>query len=206
MSGTTPNRKVPYALPGDAMVDWPSTAKALADLLDKVVIPQNSLTNATTVPSYPLGFSVMNLGTAGAQSGGWPRGLSSMVFTFKPGSDRALQIWAANNTNSPQVLMRNGQTTVWSAWRPVIDVGLAQAMFVGRWTFPASSAYASQQIQFPAGRFSTPPNVVASGATRDCFISATSITVDGFSLNIGPVDGAPATERTVSFHAIETAF
>lgn len=143
--------------------------------------------------NYPDGLSVLFLTGSEATAGGWDfGGKMGVVRTFCLGAD-AHQTWMRIHTVGviPEVWVRSGDATAWSAWRKVAFINDLPTTVVATGghtlaTIVGAGGGANVSVSFPAGRFSAAPRVTMSPTNSSRLnVSASSITSTGF---IGRID------------------
>lgn len=134
-----------------------------------------SFTQSTAFTSYPQGTSRIYYTSANSTS--WDfSGEDGEVMTFVDGSDFARQTFTQHEGGSalPGVWVRTANSANgWTDWRKAVfedrtnnDVGLPTAMASGTVTItPVADTPTSLGISFPAGRFSSAPNVQVTART-----------------------------------------
>lgn len=205
MAGQTSIRKLPFAQAGEPLQQFPAVSQSLAEALDSTLFPPAAgKTPNDSFASYPLGISVLGLTSAVVTAGGWPAGSWQLVTIRRANNDQAAQfLCESTSTGRAEVRYRSGTVAGWSPWFQVVSKDTARGMHAGEYTFTASAALQSRTITFPAGTFQTKPFVVVSGANRDAIFTASAPTKDGFTANVGPLDGAGSVTRRVTWIAVE---
>jgi hypothetical protein len=199
----TTSKGLPYPA-ATAPPNVPADLAALAEDLDftKILLLPASLGTTSLLSAYPLGVSLISLSTAEAGAGGWPSGASGHVLTIKPTTTRAAQ-WFFRNTAAAQSYYRNlvadpGPHTPW------IGGAGHYGSYVGTVVLNTSTnPTAAVVLNWPVGRFSVAPRVVA-GSNSTLWMpsatpSATNVTVIGRNVTGTTGGSAP----TVYLHAIQ---
>lgn len=171
------SKGLPYPA-ATAAPNVPADLQALAQSLDFSLIPL--LTPAqipsvnTLLSAYPLGISMVRLLTADATAGGWPGGVSGQVLTVKPATDRAAQLYYRNSTVTVQAFYRQlvadpGPHTPWAG------ASSSYSQYVNQFTLSgATNPTAAKVVTYPAGRFTTPPNVTVSSSNLNWHVGAST--------------------------------
>lgn len=190
MPGNTPILEIPTPLGGDDVRSGDDVLRSAFATVESAMIVGSDTRPAADLPErYPKCTSLMQVSSDYSVSGGWGYGSGSVLTTRRASGDVAWQYYQGGSLASgPTLRFRIGSSTGWSAWQRIIAPGLAKAEASGVVTAQitaATSTHASIAVQFPAGRFSQPPDVLVSlrqtPATTTFWVMAESITADGFT-------------------------
>lgn len=162
--GTT-TKGLPYPAGTDPVTQGDDAIKALADALDFTKLQQltvGAFTPATPLETYPLGLSVLSIGSADAPS--WPSGTTSHLLTVKTNTARCAQFLFTNlggaNSTSSRVYYRQMQPTGGTGNTPWVLLSPWTGLF--SLTDIAGGAAGTVAVTFPVSEFSAAPLVTAT--------------------------------------------
>lgn len=189
MPGNTPILEWPTVLGGDEVRNGDDTLRsAFAAIEASIVVGSGTRSKADLPELYPKCTSLMQLSTDGAANGGWDYGSGAILTMRRSSGDVAWQFYLYGSLAAgPLCRMRIGSASGWSDWQRVIAPGLAKAEASGIVTATTTGANEHQTVavQFPAGRFTQPPDVLVglrqTPATTTFWVMAEAITAEGFT-------------------------